>query len=223
MRLDLKDAEKLLGIPAITIERWVRQGRVPAREEAGCLVFHRKELEKWARTRQLPLCTEAGEERCAEPFDEESLSEAMCRGGVFFNVPGETVEEVLREVVGLAPLPAVLDPDLLLRRLLEREQMASTGIGDGIAIPHPRYPLEGIGERPMITTAFLRNPLDYGSVDRVPVFVVFLMLSPTTNNHLRLLSRLSFCLRNGGLMALLRTCRDEECLLEGVRKAESAS
>lgn len=222
MKIDLRGAEDLLGISAVTIQRWVRQGRIPVCEEGGTLLFRRKELERWARDRQLPLRQDPVQKECITSPDDRSLSGAMRRGGVFFDAGGQTVDDVLRELVSLAPLPSEVDAALLLERLRERESMASTGIGHGIAIPHPRYPLQGMGDRPIITTAFLRQPVDFCSVDGDAVGCVFLMLSPSTQIHLHLLSRLSFCLRDTALLALLPSCREENAFLETVERIEKA-
>ena len=91
-----------------------------------------------------------------------------------------------------------MDQDFLLRVLLAREALESTGIGDGIAIPHVRNPVVLHVSRPMITLCFLEQAVDYGALDGKPVNTVFSLISPTVRAHLRLLSRLSFALQDPG-------------------------
>ncbi|WP_051184412.1 PTS sugar transporter subunit IIA [Desulfatiglans anilini] len=220
MKLDLKEAESLLGISAMTIQRWARQGRIPAREADGALVFRQKELERWAWNRQWPLRRDPGMPCLEGSLETECLSDALRRGGVFFNVRGNTVKEVLNEMSGLVPLSADVDREGLVGLLEERERLASTGIGRGVAVPHPREPLTSIGDRAIVTAAFLERPVDFGAMDHVPVFLVLLMLSPATRTHLRLLSRLSFCLRDASLTEGLPNYREEEAFLKDIARAE---
>ncbi|HSM74949.1 MAG TPA: PTS sugar transporter subunit IIA, partial [Desulfobacterales bacterium] len=95
-----------------------------------------------------------------------------------------------------------------------------TGIGKGVAIPHPRTPLSG-GEYPtMVTTCFLESPLEFNAIDDRPVFVLFIILCPTLQQHLHILSRLAFCLRDTRFEALLQKRPSSESLLAKVREIE---
>jgi nitrogen PTS system EIIA component len=104
--------------------------------------------------------------------------------------------------------------------LLEREEMASTGIGRGIAIPHPRTPLDESMEEPVIITCFLENPVDFRAVDGFPVFVLFILLSPSVKTHLHLLSKLAFCVRDVSFVDFLKRIPNQEKLLEKVKNLE---
>jgi PTS system nitrogen regulatory IIA component len=97
----------------------------------------------------------------------------------------------------------------LYRLLLERERLTSTGIGKGIAIPHPRDPLSDTLKNPLISTCFLENPVDFGAVDDRPVFVLFILLSQSIEIHLHLLSRFSFCVRDNSFVEFLKKSPDE--------------
>ena len=72
--------------------------------------------------------------------------------------------------------------------------VASTGIGDHIAIPHARGSLVGYISHPILSLSFLETPIDYGALDGKPVYALFLLISPNVRTHLRVLARLSFCL-----------------------------
>ncbi len=222
MILDFDEAIRLLGVPEPTLRRWIRQGKIPCREGKGRYYFIRKEIEKWARTHHMFLHHDREDAVSRDPGKELDLLGAMRRGGVFFHVEGNTPEDVLRRAVSLAPLPSETDKTLLLEMLLQREALASTGIGEGVAIPHPRYPVEHLPGDALITTCFLDTPVDFRSIDGRPVFVLFLMLSPTTDIHLKLLSRLSFCLRDAAFMAFLRKCDAAEALFDKVKEIQES-
>ncbi|WP_093666617.1 PTS sugar transporter subunit IIA [Sphingomonas gellani] len=91
----------------------------------------------------------------------------------------------------------------IVDRLAARERLGSTGFGAGIAIPHAK--LDGLAA---VTGLFVRlaQPIDFDSVDGLPVDLVFLLLSPTHAGaeHLKALARVSRRLRDKGLVAKLR-------------------
>src|ERR1035438_6479287 len=68
-------------------------------------------------------------------------SELLRAGGIYHDVPGATKEDALRSFVACLPLPPEQDREFLLEVLVAREALSSTGIGDGIAIPHVRNPI----------------------------------------------------------------------------------
>ena len=103
-----------------------------------------------------------------------------------------------------------------------REALASTGVGDGIAIPHVRNPIVLHVPRPTVTLCFLERPVDFGALDGKPVHCLFTLVSPTIRAHLHLLSRLAFALRDPGFHAVVQrqALRDE--ILTELRRVESA-
>jgi len=204
MKLTISDAAKLLAIPDATIKRWIQQGKIPVMEDQNEYFFIKKDIEKWAVNHNISLHKHFQENLSENPQAEYSLLKAMKQGGIFFHVHGDSVADVLKEAISLSPLPSDLDKDLLLDMLLQREKLASTGIGSGIAIPHPRYPTEYLANSAIITTCFTENKIDFKAIDGMPVFVIFLMLSPSTDIHLKFLSRLSYCLRDNSFISLLK-------------------
>jgi PTS system nitrogen regulatory IIA component len=115
-----------------------------------------------------------------------------------------------------------VDREFLLQVLLAREALGSTGIGDGIAIPHARNPIVLNVERPTITLCFLENPVDFAALDGLPVTILFTLINPTARAHLHLLSRLAFMLNDKGFKDVLKrqTSRDE-ILAEARRTMQS--
>ena len=73
----------------------------------------------------------------------------------------------------------------------------------------------------MVSTCFLESPLEFNAIDDRPVFVLFIILCPSLQQHLHILSRLAFCLRDAQLEALLKTRPSAESLLVKVREIEN--
>jgi PTS system nitrogen regulatory IIA component len=95
--------------------------------------------------------------------------------------------------------------------LLQREKLGSTGIGNGIAIPHGKLPKLG---RLFGLFARLERPVDFEALDGQPVDLVFLLLAPegAGADHLKALARVARLLRDGEVAQKLRESRDAEAL-----------
>lgn len=130
---------------------------------------------------------------------------------------------VFQELVNLIPKieehPTMRDT--LLRALHEREQLHSTGIGDGIALPHARNALVGLVDQPVIV--FGRHPtgIPYGAIDGKPAQLFFLLIAPTVTLHLAVLARISRVLNNPRLRQSLLNVDRAEKALELIRDAET--
>ena len=84
---------------------------------------------------------------------------------------------VLQEIVRRLPLPPEIDREGLVTTLEAREAMGSTGIGDGIAIPHVRNPILLHVTAPFVTLCLLREAVDFDAVDGRPVHALFTVVS----------------------------------------------
>lgn len=222
MKLKIQDLARRLAIPVSTLERWIRQGRIPVYREQETCVFRRSSLERWASVHNLAFSS-GGPEAVVPPVGRpalENLLPVMKRGGTFYDIDASGVDSALAAAAAVTPELSVSDREELLAGLREREQMTSTGIGKGVAIPHPRTPPAGMIQDPLITTCFLKQPLDFSAVDDRPVFVLFVMLSPSIKVHLHLLSRLSFCVRNDDFVEFLKRRPSPEDLLSRIAEFE---
>ena len=158
----------------------------------------------------------------ASPF---LLSELLKNGAIHLRLSATRRDEILEELVNL--IPEIRNDEnartTLLRALKEREQLHSTSIGDGVAIPHARNALVGMVQKPVIV--FGRHPegVNYGAIDGEPTKLFFLIISPTVTSHLAILARLSRLLRNPALRRNLLQCDKPEKVLALIREAEANS
>lgn len=222
MKLTIDEVAQCLDVPLSTVERWIRQGRIPVGKSGGECIFQKPILEVWAKKHNLSFVLP--EKKVKKKIENRSLnlSNAMSFGGVYYGINGKNVSEVLESAVKNISFLDQNGQETLLEKLLDREEMASTGIGRGIAIPHPRTPLDESMELPIICTCFLEHPVDYRALDGLPVFVMFILLSPTVKVHLHLLSRLAFCVRDASFIEFLKSIPEQEKLLEKVENLENA-
>jgi len=226
MQLQLDEFAKCLDIPSNTVERWIRQGRIPVRKKGNTCEFSQPMIEKWAEANHLKFMlpeAQTDSEAAAPAELMDDLPSVMRRGGVFYDIEGDTIEAVLWSAVEKVPFFDTPEQKAqLYENLKAREEMMSTGIGKGVAIPHPRTPMTGSGNPSFITTCFLKSPINYGAIDKKPVFVLFLLVSATAKLHLHLLAQLSYCLRDEAFLEFLSRKPDPAALFENITKRAEA-
>jgi PTS system nitrogen regulatory IIA component len=120
-------------------------------------------------------------------------------------------KQALRELAAHAALLTGLDAGGIFETLLQRERLGSTGIGDGVAIPHGK--LSGL-TRIVGLVARLERPIDFEALDSQPVDILFLLLAPegAGADHLKALARVARVLREPGLVERVRATRDPDAL-----------
>lgn len=151
------------------------------------------------------------------------LSELLSISTINLVLQGRDRDAVLEELVG--HIPRIEENPVmratLIRALHEREQLHSTGIGDGVALPHARNALVGLVDKPIII--FGRHPkgISYGAIDGKPAQLFFLLIAPTVTQHLAILARISRVLRDVKLRQGLLTVDKPERALSLIKDAEA--
>ena len=220
MNLSVKDAARILSVTEKTIYRWIKQELVPAYRVNGQHRFNQSELLEWATSRRMGIAPEAFNEpeEAAKPLP--TLTGSIEAGGIIYRLDGSTRNEVLDRLVNNLRLSDGVDKDYLLKVLIAREELASTSVGDGIAIPHPRNPVLLHTTQPTVTLAFLENPVDFQSLDGLPTKVLFCVISPTLRAHLHLLSMLGYALKDYKFREAIEQAESRENILEALRQVK---
>jgi PTS system nitrogen regulatory IIA component len=221
MQLTVREAAKHLGVDEPTVRRWIAQRALPAHLAHEQSYINAVELWEWAIENGVPVSRRLLSDARGSRDEVPMLRELLRAGGIFHDVPGVDKAAVLREFVERLPLPPDHDRAFLLSVLEAREAMGSTGIGDGIAIPHVRNPIVLHVEQPFVTLGLLRHAIDFDSMDGQPVHALFMLVSPTVPGHLAVLARLGFALRDETLRALLRSRSPAEEILDRVELIEA--
>jgi len=221
MQVTVREAAALLDVSEKTIYRWIKKGDMPAYRLNEQYRFHRAELLEWATANKIGVSVAIFHENGGSASHPTTLSQALLDGGIVYRMVGDDKATILKLAVEAMRLPEEVDREQLLQVLLAREALASTGIGDGIAVPHVRNPIVLHIPQPTITLCFLERPVDFGALDGQPVHCLFTMVSPTVRAHLHLLSRLAFALRDPGFKdAIARQALRDEIFAE-LRRVES--
>ncbi len=113
------------------------------------------------------------------------------------------------------------DADGIVAAILKREELGSTGIGRGVAVPHTKH---GSVDRLIATVAISPTGVDFASLDGEDVFILFLLVSPPDRpgDHLRALENISRHLRNDNFCAFLRQCKSAQAIIELLEEADSS-
>ncbi len=220
MRLTVRDISRFFNVPDKTVLRWVEKDALPAARLGNQYRFNRAEVLEWATEKGYDVSPEILRDDDEEGAVLPLLSDALREGGVHAGLKGKDKAEVLRSVTRAIPLPAGVKPDLLFGLLMAREDLGSTALGEGVAVPHVRNPIVLHIRKPALSLCHLETPVEYGAIDCKPVHALFLIISPTVKGHLHLLSRLSFALRDSGFKAALARKAPLEAMLEEARRVE---
>jgi PTS system nitrogen regulatory IIA component len=221
MQLTFRDIEKAFEIDEKTLYQWLNSRAMPAVRANDQYYFNSVEVVEWALKNHIPLTSGALKlcEKSRPGLD--IFTPALTRGGVHFGIKGDKREEVLEKVLEFLPLPAHIQRDPLKEMLLSREQTGTTGIGNGIAIPHVKHPVILAGVEPIIGLFFLETQVDFAAFDGEKVHTLFVILTGSFKGHLSLLSRLAFCLQDENVKTALGRRASVEAILAAFQVAES--
>lgn len=148
------------------------------------------------------------------------LTDILHEEAIIADLTARRKKEVLEELCSLLAEQESLDSEPLLKVLLEREKLGSTGITDGIAIPHGKS--KDINN---ILVAFGRSTagVDFDSMDGEPTYLFFLILAPmnSTTIHLKVLAKISRLLKDPVLRKELNEAKDSSIIYELISKRDS--
>jgi PTS system nitrogen regulatory IIA component len=221
MLLTLRDVAELFKVPEATVYEWVASRGLPTQRIKRQYRFSRDELLEWATRNDVPVPPGLVTQSETQPGGAPGVAEALAQGGIHYGVGGVDRRGALAAVVALLPLPDEIERGALLEVLVAREELASTGIGNGIAIPHVRTPIVLDIKSALISLCFLAQPIEFGALDGQPVRCLFTLVSPTVRVHLQLLSRLAFVLQAPTFRAALQREATPDSLLAEIRRAEA--
>ncbi len=148
------------------------------------------------------------------------ITELLNPGAVAGNLRASAKNEALAELIdALLKTESGLDRDQLLQVLQERERLGSTGIGEGVAIPHGK--LRSI-DRLVLSFGRSRKGVDFDSMDGKPAHLFFLLIAPeeSVGVHLKTLARISKLLKNPAVRARLMAAEDNAGIYRVITEEE---
>lgn len=150
------------------------------------------------------------------------LADFVVTEAIVSDLVATTKEQAIREIIGSLTASGKLnqaETESIITAIMKREELGSTGIGNGVAVPHTKHPSV---DRMIGTVAVSKQGLDFASIDREPVDIVFLLVSPPDRpgDHLRALENISRHLRVETFCRFLRQAKSREDIMEVLDEAD---
>ena len=151
------------------------------------------------------------------------LSDFVVREAIVTDLKATTKETAIRSMVeSLAGSGHIkgADKDGIIAAILKREELGSTGIGKGVAVPHTKHPSV---DKLVATIALSREGVEFASLDGESVHILFLLVSPPDRpgDHLRALENISRHLRNDNFCNFLRQSLSAQAVIELLEEADN--
>lgn len=153
------------------------------------------------------------------------LSDFVVQDAIVVDLKATSKEATIREIVGSLQAAGQLnesDVESVIRAILGREELGSTGIGQGVAVPHTRHPTVA---RLVGTVALSKAGVEFAALDGDPVDIFFLLISPPNlpGDHLRALENISRHLKDERFVKLLRQAKAREAVVDVLDDADKAA
>jgi len=226
--LTLKDLARMLGADARRLERMAAGGEIPCQKVGGQLRFNRAEITEWLQQNMATMHrdhlaeVDAGITAHREVHEEEPIVTPLLRPEAIttqLNARGKT--GVLKELVALATETGfVYDDQALLEAVQAREELCTTAVEGGIAIPHPRRPLPYDLADSVLAIARAGRGIVFGALDGKLTDLFFLTASQDDHHHLHLLARLCRMLHDEKWVEELRHAETAEEMVELMAQRE---
>jgi PTS system nitrogen regulatory IIA component len=227
--LNLHAVAEYLNLTSADVEQKVKDHEIPFEKRGDRLVFRKSEIDQWASQRILAL----PDERLAAYHQESTrntrkilphetiLPEMLAAGAVASAMTSKTKSSVLHDLVALADKTGQLnDPKTLLESLEAREELCSTAMPGGFALPHPRTPEPYLFETSFIVVGRPVQEIHFGAPDHEPTHLFFLICCQDERLHLHTLARLCVIAMKTKILEQLRDAADATTMREALIAAE---
>jgi len=236
--LTTRQLAEYLQLSERSVYRLLERGELPAARVGGQWRFRKSAVDAWLAQGGAATSEDLGDDvhpsdraarRASVPETSGMLthpgpavSELLSAANILLDLAAGSRDEVLTTLVERLVSPEPLDRELLLSRLREREDLCSTAIADGIAMPHtPRTRERVLRRHDLVAIARTQTPVAFGALDGNPTGVFVLVLAQDERAHLVLLAKVARLIREPSVRTTLRT-GDAAAIIDRVRRTEAA-
>lgn len=219
----------MLGADARRVERMAQRGEIPCQKVGGQFRFNRAQITEWLQQEMGGMShdhlagVDAGMTEQRQTQQDEAIIAPLLRAdAVTTHLGSRTKDSTLRELVSLASRTGlVVDEKELLEAVLHREELCSTAMECGIAIPHPRRPLPEAISEPILVVAKTPQGIAFGAPDGRMTTLLFLTASQDDRHHLHVLARLCRMLHEERVVARMEEAETPAEMIELLRNRET--
>jgi excisionase family DNA binding protein len=227
--LDLEEVANYLHLTPADIEQRVKNREIPFEKRGDRIVFRKSKIDEWASQHILGLpgqrladYHQKSTRHTRKILPQEAiLPEMLKSGAVASAMMSKTKASVLRDLVALAEKTGCLsDPKTLLASLEAREELCSTAVPGGLALPHPRSHEPYLFETSFLVVGRPVQEIHFGAPDGQPTHLFFLICCQDDRLHLHTLARLCLIVQKTKLLDRLREAPDAETMRNSLIAAE---
>jgi PTS system nitrogen regulatory IIA component len=218
LELTIKDISGLLMMTEKEIISLIKKQEIPFQLINDKELFNKQKIIEWALIRNLPLNI-SNHTKMTE-YKISSLNSVLSQESFFYDCDFHE-NDYIDKMVHLIDIEKNVDREIIVQLLLNREELMSTSIGNGISLPHPRIPLMVGKNKPLVNFFFPKTPLKLNSLDSKPVHTLILLISQTIKQHLSILAHLSFLLSKPTFHSGLENRLDYKQIIDIISKIES--
>ncbi|NLL83588.1 MAG: PTS transporter subunit EIIA [Lentisphaerae bacterium] len=228
--LSIEDAARYLHIHVDEVKRLVKQMEIPFEQHGDRVSFDAEALDTWASQKILGM----GQRPLKEYHRESAFGTRYREGGfalvselftpklIMPDMRSRTKAAVLRDLVAIAEQAGLLyAPADLVRSLVEREAICSTGLAGGVALVHPRRQDPYLAPDSFIVLGRTESPIPFGAPDGKNTDLFFLICCLDDRLHLHTLARLCAMLSTTELMAQIRTTDNVDEIFTAIKNSET--
>jgi len=209
--MTLSEVSKYLKLSEKTLLKMIRNKEIPGAKIANQWRFSRAMIDDWLRSQMEVLPKNDLSRLIEKEYDYIPLSRLFDEKAMIMDLESDNKIGVLTELARISlDNHFISDKEYLIYKLIEREDLTSTAIGNGIALPHLRKPSSQVINEPKIVIGISRKGIDYNSFDGHPTHLFFLILSDSEVVHLRILSKLSRVLRDREALEKIKSFTKKE-------------
>jgi len=226
--MTIEDVARMLGADVRRVERMAKRGEIPCQKIGGQFRFNRAQITEWLQQSMSAMSHDHLAEVDAgittqrqTPQDEAIIAPLLRVEAVSTNLGSRTKNSTLRELVALAEKTGlVLDIQALQEAVIHREELCSTAIERGVAIPHPRRPLPEAIAEPILVVARTSQGIAFGAPDGRLTTLFFLTASQDDRHHLHILARLCRMLRDEDFINNLEAAETPREIIDLMKQRE---
>ena len=220
--MTLSEVADYLKVSEKTVLRMIRGGVLPAAKVSNQWRFFRSVVDEWMLIRMRSASHHGGVDLVRKRPQPLTLAGLVSPSRIVMNITPGTKSHVLAQLVRpLVDEGMVKDSATLLHDLLAREELTSTAIGDGVALPHARQP-ETCGIRePGLVIGICREGTDFEALDGHATYVFAMPCSTSVANHLRIMARIALLFKHPGAIEQLRAAESVQTIMDILAAADN--
>ena len=226
--LDLKTAAARLHMDALELKHFAQREEVPAQKRGEDFFFERRLLDEWAQRRMIGLHPRQLTDEHAQAMSERAkstgevrIADLLALEAIAPALSAKNKGGVLRDMTDLAArCGKVYDADALFRELVAREEAASTAVGEGVALLHPKFHDPYLFEESFVAYGRSERPIFFGASNGEGTRHFFLICSTDHAQHLRILARLAVLAHGTDLVRMMEAAETESDVVDAVASCE---